>query len=196
VFAARPVDALTRHADDIRDMTLETDDGLTPGVRSDAHVLATWRNVLCVGLLENPTTDTTDAVEEAVARLSSQHEGGIGLVHIVLTGATTPPAADVRGAYLRMMSNRDTATRGSAVVLPTGGFGAAIVNSVIAGLQLATRAPFPTRVFPAVPEACTWLAGRLDSSGVPCGSVDELERAITRFSTELEQARRENASPG
>jgi hypothetical protein len=97
---------------------------------------------------------------------------------------------------MRMMSDRSTPTLGSAVVLPTGGFGAAIVASVIAGLQLATRAPFPTRVFPTLPEACMWLAGRLDNSGGPWGSADELERAITRFSTELERARSENASPG
>jgi hypothetical protein len=179
----------------MRGMTIEADETLRPGASSDAYVLATWRNILCVGLLANPTTETTTEVEEAISRLSGRHEGGIGLVHIVLTGATTPPAADVRGAYFRMMSDRNTPARGSAVVLPTGGFGAAIVNSVIAGLTLATRAPFATRVFPAVPEAAAWLAERLATCGAPCGSVDELERAITRFSAQLDQVRSANESP-
>ncbi len=54
---------------------------------------------------------------------------------------------------------------GLAFVVEGSGFAAATTRGVIAGVQLAVRSPYPSKVFAAVADAGPWLRDRLESNG-------------------------------
>ncbi|MFO0551497.1 MAG: hypothetical protein U0271_24120 [Polyangiaceae bacterium] len=68
--------------------------------------------------------------------------------------------------------------RGCASVIEGSGFVGATVRSVVSGLTLITRPPFPSRIFDSVTEAIHWLAPQVMPRPTP-SFMRELDLAVT-----------------
>lgn len=75
--------------------------------------------------------------------------------------------------------------RGCATVIEGSGFVAATVRSVVSGLTLVTRPPFPSRIFETVDQGVSWFVPTILShlkTATPAGvsgAVEAARRAIT-----------------
>lgn len=91
---------------------------------------------------------------ERLAKRPGKH----ALVAIVEGGATPRLDEEARSE----MTERTRATRDRtvalAVVMSDQGFVAAMIRSILAGLLLVQRAPYPHKVFGTLREAASWLA--------------------------------------
>jgi hypothetical protein len=151
-------------------------------------LLVRWRNVVMLGMATSPTAETIDTMAREVYRLRKEGARGTALVHLVrsLQRKPPPPDAETREAYLRMMRDKDTPVRCSAVVMTDSGFTAALARSVLTGLMLVTRPTYSTKVFSSEREACDWICDELGQIEASCGPVAELMAALQELSHRLE----------
>jgi hypothetical protein len=151
-------------------------------------LLVRWRNVVMLGMRTSPHAQAVDCMSREVHRLREQGVRGTALIHLVrsLPKKPPPPDAETREAYLRMMREKDTPVRCSAVVMTDSGFTAALARSVLTGLMLVTRPTYTTKVFSSENEACDWICKELEEIDSSCGSVDELMVALRELAGMLE----------
>jgi hypothetical protein len=64
-----------------------------------------------------------------------------------------------------------------ATVIPGGGFGGAMVRSLLTGLNFIQRLPFPSKVTDSMADGCAWVAGYVEGNPSP-GEVEAACRAI------------------
>lgn len=151
-------------------------------------LLVRWRNVVMLGMQTSPNAETIDQMSHEVHRLRDEGARGTALVHLVrsLQKKPPPPDPETREAYLRMMRDKETPVRCSAVVMTDSGFTAALARSVLTGLMLVTRPTYTTKVFSSEHEACSWICDELAQIDAGCGSTDELMKALEELDRRLE----------
>lgn len=121
------------------------------------YLFATWQHLI-LALWRGNTT--VDAVREG-QRIFDEHAkawpDGILILTVVEDGAPMPdaPARDALGKLLQSGAGR---TRKSAVVYEGDGFRAAAVRSVVTGISVFSKPPFPHKIFARVAEAAGFLA--------------------------------------
>jgi hypothetical protein len=104
--------------------------------------------------------DTTAEGVEALAQTYREHAArypsGVYLLTIVERDAPMPPTEqrEAVAVFLRSGSGR---TRMSAVVIEGTGFRAAAVRSVVTGLAMLVRLPYPHEIFGSLEQAAKWL---------------------------------------
>jgi hypothetical protein len=132
-----------------------------------------WRNVCVVRWTGNASTHTLQRLI-AASRPMHNARGGARVASLTLLEAATlalPDAATRALIDQHRHDVRDT-TLAEALVLP-GGLVAATIRGFIAGITLARRLPYPTRVVPTLEAACQFLAPLLEPvHGQPVDPVD------------------------
>lgn len=133
--------------------------------------------------------------QEAVRHLGSLHrrfpDGIFALVVFPL-----PPTLSIREIEfdrkeMEIVARQFIALgRGCASVIEGSGFVGATVRSVVSGLTLLTRPPFPSRIFDSVTDGIHWLAPLVAPRPSPA-FIRELESAVAsaREATRLNAAR-------
>jgi hypothetical protein len=151
-------------------------------------LLVRWRNVVMLGMGTSPTAETIDRMNAEVHHLREQGARSTALIHLVrpLQRKPPPPDAETREAYLRMMRDKDTPVRCSAIIMTDSGFTAALARSVLTGLMLVTRPMYSTKVFSSEQEACEWICNELDPVDASCGSTEDLLGAVRELAAILE----------
>lgn len=131
------------------------------------HALGYWGPVLvCIWRKETTPLGVTHLLQ-AHKEVAWMNLGGMGLFTIIEARAPAPPA-DVRGALARYMANSGDVIKMSSVAFEGSGFHAAMIRSVVTGLTMLARQPFPHKVFANVEDAARWMAvGLRDTAGVP-----------------------------
>jgi hypothetical protein len=153
---------------------------------ADDHIMMSWTN-FTIAVFRRETT------LEGVRKLSSTYESiaaafpyGVYLVTIVEEGAPMP-APDARQALTKFLMSGAGRTRMSAVIHEGSGFRAAAVRSVVTGLAMAARLPYPHKVFASVAEAGTWFATSpdqaIDSTLLLASVADGRQRAARPATT-------------
>jgi hypothetical protein len=126
------------------------------------HVIALYNPILIVCFTRAPRGEEIELMRAVVAEAVAAGIRG-GLLYVVarkdMAGGVDPR---VRAALEEMMKRNPQQTGGNAVVVLTGGFGGAVVRSVIAGFALLTPHRKRIQVFGAAEEACRWLAKDYD----------------------------------
>lgn len=150
-------------------------------------LLVRWRNVVMLGMRVSPNAESIEGMSREAYRLRDQGHRGAALVHLVrpLERKPPPPDAETREAYLRMMRDKNTPIRCSAVVMTDSGFTAALARSVLTGLMLVARPAYATKVFSSEREASGWICAELDEIEAACGPVEELHAAILELDRRL-----------
>ena len=88
------------------------------------------------------------------------------------TGVGVNMPSDVRTALQTMLRDYQDAIFGSAIVFEGTGFRAAIVRSVVAAINLASRLEFPSTVQSDLASAARWL---VDNGGLRMSAADLVE---------------------
>jgi hypothetical protein len=155
---------LTRRGRDVSDEALVLELGhvvksltmrATLHVATPDYIIATWE---CFMFLVYRVETTLPSVKEAQAiydKLAGGHPGGVFLLTVVEQSAPMPPP-EVRKALASFLESGANRTILSAVVHEGAGFRAAAVRSVVTGLAMLTRLPYPHKVFGTIGEAVEW----------------------------------------
>lgn len=120
------------------------------------HILATWRNVVILVWRKDTTLAGVEDAQRVYDGLAKEHPNGVFLMTIVEFGAPMPPP-DVRDALARFLASGAGRTILSAVAHEGTGFRAAAVRSVVTGLAVLAKLPYPHKVFATADEACAWF---------------------------------------
>ena len=121
----------------------------------DKLYVCVWRN--------ETTMHGVESTRSGIKTFADANPGGIGLLTIVEPEAPMP-GRDERDALAALLKSFGTQIKASALVFEGEGFRAAAVRSVVVGLNLLARQPYPHRVFDAVSQAASWLAPLMSSA--------------------------------
>jgi hypothetical protein len=122
---------------------------------SDALVM-TWDR--CVGVVwkRETTLEGVEALATAYREQATRYPSGVYLLTIIEHGAPMP-STEEREAVAVFLRSGAGRTRMSAVVSEGTGFRAAAVRSVVTGLAMLVRLPYPHEVFGSLDQAAKWL---------------------------------------
>jgi hypothetical protein len=123
---------------------------------TEDHLVLTWER--CVGVVwKRETTIAGMAKVEAVFKEQlTRYQTGLYLLTVIEEGASLPPA-EAREAVAIFLRTAAGKIRMSAVVHEGSGFRAAAVRSVVTGLSMLVRLPYPHEIFATVEQAAKWL---------------------------------------
>jgi hypothetical protein len=120
------------------------------------HLVLTWER--CVGVVwkKETTIAAVAKVESVFKEQFARYESPLYLMTVIEEGASLPPseAREAVAIFLRSCAGR---MRMSAVVHEGSGFRAAAVRSVVTGLSMLVRLPYPHEIFATVEQAAKWL---------------------------------------
>lgn len=156
--------------------------GVEHPLRYRAHphyAIGSWRNIFIVSWRCNTTLDASNEVAEVCATFAAGHAEGIGLLTIIEDTAPPPPGK-VRSRIAEFLGQADY-IKASGVAMEGSGFRAATVRSVVAGLSMLARQPFPHKVFRDAHEALSWLVPELAKCTSVVISVAEAEQSVVNF---------------
>jgi hypothetical protein len=135
-------------------------------VASDLHWSSgVWQDAMVV--VWRGTTDLARAraATELMREVTRLH-GGVGIVVVVEPESPLPDGA-TRPIFAKAMRECGSRIAGAAYVIGTGGFMGAAVRGAITGLSLIAREPYPTKTFPSVASAASWVGPRMTPSPHP-----------------------------
>jgi hypothetical protein len=118
-------------------------------------VVATWKNVVLLVWRRETSVDGVRAAQKVFGALADVCASGVFLATIVEENAPAP-SADARKELARFLTSCSGRMILSAVVHEGAGFRAAMVRSVVTGLALVAKLPYPHKVFATVTEADVW----------------------------------------
>lgn len=124
---------------------------------TDDHIIMVWERSVCVVWKRATTLAGIEKLSSVYKEQAVRYPDGIYLLTIVEPTAPLPPpeAREALAIFLRSGGGR---TRLSAVVHEGNGFRAAAVRSVVTGLAMLVRLPYPHEIFATVDQAARWLA--------------------------------------
>jgi hypothetical protein len=124
---------------------------------TDDHIIMIWDRSVCVVWKKATTLAGVEKLTSVYNEQAGRHPDGLYLLTIVEPTASLPPpeAREALAVFLRGGGGR---TRLSAVVHEGNGFRAAAVRSVVTGLAMLVRLPYPHEIFATVEQAAKWLA--------------------------------------
>lgn len=135
--------------------------------RSTAVVVAgTWRNLHISEWRTRSTTEQLQAIYAAQAALARRC-GKVVTLSIVPGNVVQPIGAEMRAAIESASRDLQPITRAGALVLLAGGFGGAIIRSLLTSLNLIRRPQFPSKITATVEAACSFLAEHVDGAPSP-----------------------------
>lgn len=125
--------------------------------RGSDHVVALWRQVYIVDFHDTPSKEALDAAVLGKGEAHAANPGGVVVLNL-LPGDRPLPSAEVRDYAERKQSEDLAGVLAHATVVTGEGFRAGALRSMLAGLYLVSRSPFPRKVFSDVGEAAAWQA--------------------------------------
>ena len=121
----------------------------------DAHVaISAVENVLMICWLGPPNLASATAFERATRTLASQYPAGVA--HINVVAKTTSPTSfedAARKRFVAMLHDPSLPLVASVTLYGDGGFVAAAIRGVLAGLAMLSRIPVKIRVVARADEA-------------------------------------------
>lgn len=148
--------------------------------RGKDYCFASWRQVYILEFRDTPSIEALDASVLGKREVYAANPSGI-VVFNLLPGDRPLPSAEVRDYAERKQGEDLTGVLAHATVVTGAGFRAGTFRSMLAGLYLVSRSPFPRKVFSSVDEAAAWEAtilktGRPWSTGL-VEAVQSVQRA-------------------
>ena len=133
-----------------------------------AYVVGTLGPVVIVCIGRDAGAAGHDAFSVANAQVARKHAK---LAHLVLFGeGCTLPGVDERQAVVEVLRSFQDQIVGASMVLEGRGLMTVLLRSIVNVVDRINRSPHPTRMFPAAPEAASWLVQTLDSGDAPSGA--------------------------
>ena len=144
----------------------------------------TWRELFVVIWRHETTAKGIDACRQGLLDVRASHPDGCAVLSIIEPNAPMPPA-DVRDSLSRTLSEFGDLIKASGVVFEGGGFRAAAVRSVVTGISLVAKQPFPHKVFATVTAASSWVAPSMPGGAAGPKELTDAVSAIRRQLAEI-----------
>ena len=147
------------------------------------HVVATWKSIVAIVWRGETTLEAVATLRAACGELANAQPQGIGVLTIV--GPNAPlPAHAARKAIAKVLAEGSALIKCSALVIEGSGFRASAVRSVVTGLTLLAKQPFPHQVC-TVEEAAGLFSqylqgpsGRALTQSALRSGIDELRQLV------------------
>jgi len=133
--------------------------------RGETFCFASWRQAYILDFRDTPTIQSLDMSVLGKREVCAQNPGGIVVLNIV-PGDRPLPSAEVRDYAAQKQGEDLDGVLAHATVVTGAGFRPGTLRSMLAGLYLVSRSPFPRKVFSTVDEAVLWQA-TVTKSGRP-----------------------------
>ncbi len=129
------------------------------------YYFTTWKNAYILDFSKTPTVESLDA--SVACKKLALRKNPAGLVVINLIDGENPPPSGAIRKYAQSKSTEDPdGVLCHATIIRGEGFKSATIRSMLAGIYLVTRAPYPRKVFATNDECATW-AGPLAGTPLP-----------------------------
>jgi len=112
------------------------------------------QNVAILVWFAQPTAESVQRLDRAMANLRGQTQPGLSMIHVVKSRLQLPDDAS-RSAMLGVMSAHNVGL--VAMVVTESGFMLSMMRSVITGLRVLTAGRFDYRINKSVDEVAMWL---------------------------------------
>ena len=142
--------------------------------KGEGYYFASWHQAYVLDWRSVPTFESLDAAVSGKAAVLSNHPAGVLVFNILRADAQLPSTA-VRKYAEKKQSEDVVGVLCHATVVDAQGFWAGGMRSMIAGLYLVSRSPFPRKVFATVDEAARWQA---PFAQAPAGFDEGLAEAV------------------
>lgn len=134
---------------------------------SKDHLFATWKDLLIAVWRGDTTLSGVQLGQHFFKEHMHAHAHAAGVLLLTVIESDAPaPGSQERAALGKLLDSGKGGTRRSAVVYEGTGFRAATVRSVVTGLSLFSRPPYPHKIFATVPDAAFFLC-----EGAPLGTA-------------------------
>jgi len=137
------------------------------------HLVATWGNLLLLIWKNETRLAAIQGLRDTMQGLAKRQPDGMTLLTVIERGAPLPSSTE-RRALSDVLRDFSGSVLRSAVLIDADGLRAATVRSVITGLTLIARQPYPHRVFGRAAEAAAWLYPTLRFDGAKPNSLELL----------------------
>lgn len=127
-------------------------------------VAGVWRNLVIAEWRAQGRSADVAAVYDLQRALIRKHRAKIVTFTVVPGAVIRPPDPAMRKAIDDAVFDIHPHTAAAAMVLPAGGFGGAIVRSILISLNFLRRLDFPNKIYAAAPDACAMLAPYVDGN--------------------------------
>lgn len=135
------------------------------------YYFTVWKNAYILDFSQTPTVESLDASIACKKVALRQNPAGVVVINLV-DGENPPPSAAIR-RYAQAKSEQDPeGVLCHATIIRGEGFKSATIRSMLAGIYLVTRAPYPRKVFATNEECATW-AGPLAGTALPKALLTE-----------------------
>jgi hypothetical protein len=150
-----------------------------------------YKEVFVVIFHHETTVSAAVTLRKEYTAFAAQHPAGTGLLTIVEPDAPMP-SSDAREALADFMNDNRQSILVSGVAYEGSGFRAAAVRSVVTGLTMLARQPFPHKVFPTLEDASQWMVANLRGGKAGATEVRRFIDAISAARAELPETSAEN----
>jgi hypothetical protein len=134
---------------------------------STAFVVAgTWRNLFVTEWRARASTEQLADIYRRQLALAGR-TGTIVTLSVVPGSAVQPIGAEMRRTIEEATRDLEPKTRAAALALLAGGFGGAIIRSVLTSIGLVRRSAHPSKITATVEAAIGFVAGQVDGAPAP-----------------------------
>lgn len=146
------------------------------------YYFTTWRNAYILDFHDTPTVEGLDASVASKRIALRRNPDGVMVINLV-DGEKPPPSGPIR-RHAEAKSKEDPhGVLCHATIILGEGFKPATIRSMLAGMYLVTRAPYPRKVFAASAEAAAWAVQYAGAPMPAAQLVDAIERTRQRGAT-------------
>jgi hypothetical protein len=125
-----------------------------------------------------PDKADMELARAALRTMSTRFTSGFPTLTWVLESAGFSMPADARRAASEITGEFDQHNRARATLIEGDGFGASAVRSIVAGIDMVSRARQPGRVFSSAREAVGWCFQHLPRDVRNALAPEDIERAL------------------
>jgi hypothetical protein len=146
---------------------------------ADAGLAVTFEGPLLANVLRQPLTlERARVLYKAAQKAYDLYKGKACSLSIIEPTAASTQTPEVR--RLTTALSKEFILLGSAIVIEGSGFAAATARTMIAGVYLLSKRPYPAKIFPSVPEGAAWLSPLLSHKVEEIIAVAEVTRRALR----------------
>ena len=131
-------------------------DDVTVISRGEGYLIGCWRNLYVIDFRVTPTIEAIDKSVAGKRTVLERHPQGVVVLNFLAQGPMPP--SEVRAHAAKAQTKDIAGVLGHATVIDATGFAASAMRSILTGLFLVERHPFPRKVFSASQDAVSWLS--------------------------------------
>lgn len=124
------------------------------------YYFAAWRGVYILDFRDTPTRESLDATISGKRKIQSLFPEGLYVFNIV-DGQRPAPDSDVRNYAAKKQTEDNEGVLAHITIVRGDGFRPSTIRSLLTGLYLMSRAPFPRKVFAHLHDGTSWLGGHI-----------------------------------